>query len=109
MAQTLEQWGDSLRVILEGQLNSGSIFAFVIVFAAGVLTSFTPCVYPMIPVTVTYIGSAAHGSRRDEGHSVLLERFAVHAPHGDHVARCGQQILEFLHACHLTPLSPLRV
>jgi thiol:disulfide interchange protein DsbD len=36
----------------------------MVVFAAGVLTSFTPCVYPMIPVTVTYIGGAAGGDRR---------------------------------------------
>jgi thiol:disulfide interchange protein DsbD len=63
LSQALEQWGDSLRVILEGQLSRGSIFAFVIVFAAGVLTSFTPCVYPMIPVTVTYIGGTSAGSR----------------------------------------------
>jgi len=35
-----------------------------VVFAAGVLTSFTPCVYPMIPVTVTYIGGASAGNRR---------------------------------------------
>src|SRR5262249_14677871 len=35
-----------------------------VVFAAGVLTSLTPCVYPMIPVTVTYIGGAAGGDRR---------------------------------------------
>ena len=31
---------------------------------AGVLTSFTPCVYPMIPVTVTFIGGSAGGNRR---------------------------------------------
>lgn len=63
MQQTLEQWGDSLRVILEAQLSRGSILAFGIVFLAGVLTSFTPCVYPMIPVTVTYIGGTSAGSR----------------------------------------------
>ncbi len=38
--------------------------ALAVVFLAGLLTSFTPCVYPMIPVTVTYIGGAADGTRR---------------------------------------------
>lgn len=63
MQQTLNQWGDSLRILLEGYLGHGSIMAFGIVFLAGVLTSFTPCVYPMIPVTVTYIGGTSAGSK----------------------------------------------
>ncbi len=63
MQDLINQWGDSLRMILEGQLDRGSVFAFGIVFLAGVLTSFTPCVYPMIPVTVTYIGGASAGTR----------------------------------------------
>jgi len=62
--ETLNEWGYALSQILEGQLEAGSMAALLVVFAAGVLTSFTPCVYPMIPVTVTYIGSAAQGNRR---------------------------------------------
>jgi thiol:disulfide interchange protein DsbD len=34
------------------------------VFAAGVVTSFTPCVYPVYPVTITFIGGSAGGNRR---------------------------------------------
>ena len=59
--ETLNEWGYALSQTLEGQLEAGSIAALAVVFAAGVLTSFTPCVYPMIPVTVTYIGGAAGG------------------------------------------------
>ena len=64
LLDTLNAWGYALSQTLEGQLQSGSISAIFVVFAAGVLTSFTPCVYPMIPVTVTYIGGAAGGDRR---------------------------------------------
>ncbi len=60
----LARWNNELRVLLEPQLESFSLLAYLIVFAAGVLTSFTPCVYPMIPVTVTYIGGASAGSKR---------------------------------------------
>lgn len=60
----LNEWGNALQEILKGQLEAGSIAAIFVVFAAGVLTSFTPCVYPMVPVTVTYIGGAAAGNRR---------------------------------------------
>lgn len=38
--------------------------AFVAVFAAGVLVSFTPCVYPVVPLTLGYIGAKSAGERR---------------------------------------------
>jgi cytochrome c-type biogenesis protein len=60
----LNEWGYALSQTLQGQLDAGSASAIFVVFAAGVLTSFTPCVYPMIPVTVTYIGGAAAGNRQ---------------------------------------------
>src|SRR5262245_52201618 len=60
----LTRWSNDLRLLLEPRLQSFSLTAYLIVFAAGVLTSFTPCVYPMIPVTVTYIGGASAGSKR---------------------------------------------
>jgi cytochrome c-type biogenesis protein len=42
-----------------------SPFAAVpVLFAAGVLTSLTPCVYPMIPITVALVGGQAGGGRR---------------------------------------------
>jgi thiol:disulfide interchange protein DsbD len=64
LLETINEWGFALSETLKTQLAAGSISAIFVVFAAGVLTSFTPCVYPMIPVTVTYIGGAAGGNRR---------------------------------------------
>ena len=48
---------------LERSLAKGSWLAFLIVFLGGVLTSLTPCVYPMIPITVAVIGAQAAGGR----------------------------------------------
>ena len=62
--ETINEWGYALGEVLQGQLEAGSMSALAVVFVAGLLTSFTPCVYPMIPITVTYIGGAAAGSRR---------------------------------------------
>ncbi|MEZ4648168.1 MAG: cytochrome c biogenesis protein CcdA [Candidatus Eisenbacteria bacterium] len=53
--------GTDLAGKLEHALKTGSFFAFLIVFIGGVLTSFTPCVYPMIPITISYIGGSAKG------------------------------------------------
>jgi thiol:disulfide interchange protein DsbD len=62
--ELIKEWGFLLSEALKSSLETGSILAIFIVFAAGVLTSLTPCVYPMIPVTVTYIGGSSVGSKR---------------------------------------------
>lgn len=48
---------------LENYIQDSPFLAFLAVFIGGVLVSFTPCVYPLIPVTLGVIGSAAAGSR----------------------------------------------
>ncbi len=62
--ERLNEWGYALGQLLQGELQRGSVVALVVVFAAGVLTSLTPCVYPMYPVMVPYIWGAASGNRR---------------------------------------------
>ena len=42
---------------------SGTGFDFLIAFGGGILISFTPCIYPLIPVTAGYIGLSAEGRR----------------------------------------------
>jgi cytochrome c-type biogenesis protein len=42
---------------------SGTPFDYLIAFFGGVLVSFTPCVYPLIPITVGYIGVKGGGSK----------------------------------------------
>lgn len=42
---------------MQGYLDGVWYLTFLSVFGAGVLTSFTPCVYPMIPITVGIIGA----------------------------------------------------
>lgn len=45
------------------QLSTNPAAALPIVYAAGVLTSLTPCVYPMIPITVALVGGQTAGAR----------------------------------------------
>ncbi len=55
-------------------LGRGSWFAYLAAFAGGVLTSLTPCVYPLIPITVSIFGARKAGSR---GQAALLSGLYV--------------------------------
>jgi len=61
---------DRLKGLLEG---AGPVLAIGIAFLGGVLTSLTPCVYPLIPITVSIFG-ARQAAR---GQAVLLSALYV--------------------------------
>ena len=42
---------------------SGNFLDYLIVFAGGVLVSFSPCVYPLLPASLSYIGVTASKSK----------------------------------------------
>ena len=49
--------------------SRGTLHAFAFAFTAGFLTSLTPCVYPMIPITISVFGARGASSR---GRAFLL-------------------------------------
>ena len=56
----------------EKALEKGWFFTFLFVFFAGVLTSFTPCVFPMIPITLAVIGSQSKDATRLQSFTLSL-------------------------------------
>lgn len=50
------QLGDRLHAIL-GRSGAGFLWAYALAYAAGVATSLTPCVYPLIPITIGLFGA----------------------------------------------------
>jgi thiol:disulfide interchange protein DsbD len=46
------------------RFSNSPLTAFPLVFLAGVLTSLTPCIYPMIPITAAIVGGQAVGEER---------------------------------------------
>lgn len=53
---------------------SGRPVDFLAVFVSGLLVSFTPCIYPLLPITLSYIGIEAGGSKRN---AFILSLFYV--------------------------------
>jgi thiol:disulfide interchange protein DsbD len=46
------------------RLSDSPLLAVALLFAAGVLTSLTPCIYPMIPITAAIVGGQSVGETR---------------------------------------------
>jgi thiol:disulfide interchange protein DsbD len=42
---------------------SGSPFDYIVAFLGGVIVSFSPCTYPLIPISIGYIGIKSSGSK----------------------------------------------
>ena len=58
---------------LSSQLSSNPLTALPVLFIAGVLTSLTPCIYPMIPITAAIVGGSSVGDApRPRARTVML-------------------------------------
>lgn len=54
------------------RLSSSPATALPLLFAAGVLTSLTPCIYPMIPITAAIVGGRSVGAPPSRGRTAAL-------------------------------------
>ncbi len=57
---------------LSARLSASPVTAIPILFLAGVLTSLTPCIYPMIPITASIVGGQSVGQDHPFRKTVLL-------------------------------------
>ena len=60
-----------LERILRGDPRRSLLLFFTLVFAAGFLTSLTPCVYPVIPIVMGFVGGRS-GNRKMRGFVLSL-------------------------------------
>jgi len=59
---------ETLLANIENHVYHAPVLAYLAVYVGGFLVSFTPCVYPVIPITVAYIG----GKGRSRRHGLAL-------------------------------------
>lgn len=45
-------------------LKKWSLWIFILAFFGGILDSFTPCVYPVIPIVISYMGARSTGKKK---------------------------------------------
>ena len=57
---------------IESALQHQPLSALVLLFGAGLATSLTPCVYPMIPITAGILGGTG-SIRRSRGRTAALK------------------------------------
>lgn len=71
---------DQLAARLENLLLSGSIsgalFALALAYFGGILSSLTPCIYPMIPITVGVVGGLQENNEERKTRSVVIRGIA---------------------------------
>ncbi len=71
---------DQLAARLENLLSSGSIggaiLGLILAYFGGVLSSLTPCIYPMIPITVGVVGGLQHNSEERNTRAVVTRGLA---------------------------------
>lgn len=58
--EKMEKYTSLLDMNFSNVISQGLVWAFVFVFIFGFLTSLTPCVFPMIPITIAVLGKEAH-------------------------------------------------
>jgi thiol:disulfide interchange protein DsbD len=47
----------------EAYMSGSPVMAYLMAYVSGLVVSLTPCIYPMIPVTVAFIAGQSEGSR----------------------------------------------
>lgn len=57
---------------LADRFSGSPATALPLLFLAGVLTSFTPCIYPMIPITAAIVGGGNVGAEPTRGRALAL-------------------------------------
>jgi len=60
---SIEAGKQSLADLVADALSSSMLLALLLVFVGGIGASLTPCVYPVIPLTVAYVGARSEGKK----------------------------------------------
>ena len=69
----MDQLANTLQNLLKSGSMGGAFLALALAYVGGILSSLTPCIYPMIPITVGVVGGV-RGSHEDRTTRAVLIR-----------------------------------
>lgn len=72
----MNQLADSLQNLLSSGSLSGALLALGLAYVGGVLSSLTPCIYPMIPITVGVVGGLQNKHEKRNTKAVVIRGIA---------------------------------
>ena len=76
----LDQLANSLQDLLKSGSVGGAVLSVVLAYFGGILSSLTPCIYPMIPITVGVVGGIRgkheHLKKGTFDRNILIRGFA---------------------------------
>jgi len=68
--ENVDSGGDEFSNVIA---ESGLFYAFIFIFLGGLALNLTPCVYPLIPITISYFGGQSEGNK-----TALVLRAAIY-------------------------------
>ena len=72
VAPATSQWNVFNSDTVKKALEQNLLLAFALVFFSGILTSFTPCIFPMIPITLAILGHDSQKRTRLQNFSLSI-------------------------------------
>ena len=72
----MDQLASSLENLLKSGSFGGAILALALAYVGGILSSLTPCIYPMIPITIGVVGGIQTHSETKNRKGVFARGFA---------------------------------
>ena len=57
---------ENLTNAFQNSLSQGALITIPLAIVVGFLTSLTPCVYPIIPIIISYVGGQSGGSKNHD-------------------------------------------
>ena len=72
----MDQLAGSLENLLKSGSFGGAILALGLAYCGGILSSLTPCIYPMIPITIGVVGGIQNQSQTQNRRGVFFRGFS---------------------------------
>lgn len=72
----MNELANRIEILLQSGSIAGAVLALALAYLGGILSSLTPCIYPMIPITVGVVGGLQHNAEQRNTRAILTRGLA---------------------------------